>query len=49
MKIAYKIISMGVVFLTIFPTIASGGQYKITQVYEGDRVRAEGYDAHCLP
>jgi hypothetical protein len=49
MKRSYKIIPLLVSFFIIFPAVASGGQYKITRVYEGDRVRAEGYDRHCLP
>jgi len=49
MKRSYKIIPLLVSFFIIFPAVASGGQYKITRVYEGNRVRAEGYDKHCLP
>jgi hypothetical protein len=49
MKRAHKIILLLASFFFIFPAIASGGQYKITRVYEGDTVRAEGYDTHCLP
>jgi hypothetical protein len=49
MKRSYKIILLVVSFFIILPAVASGGQYKITRVYEGDRVRAEGYDRHCLP
>jgi hypothetical protein len=49
MNRVYKIIPVLVTFFIIFPAVASGGQYKITRVYEGDRVRAEGYDTQCLP
>jgi hypothetical protein len=49
MKRACKIIPLLASFFVIIPAVASGGQYKITRVYEGDRVRAEGYDRHCLP
>jgi hypothetical protein len=49
MKRAYKITPLLASIFIIFPAIASGGQYKITRVYEGDTVRAEGYDTHCLP
>lgn len=49
MKRAYKIIPLLAFFFIICPAIASGGQFKITSVYEGDTVRAEGYDTRCLP
>jgi len=49
MKRTCEIIFLLIAFLIIVPTIASGGQFKITRVYDGKTVRAEGYDRHCLP
>ncbi len=49
MKRACEIIFLLIAFLIIVPAIASGGQFKITRVYDGKTVRAEGYDRHCLP
>jgi hypothetical protein len=49
MKKAFKTISQLAALLLLAPAIASGGQFKITRVYDGDMVRAEGYDIHCLP
>ncbi len=49
MKRAFEIIFLFIAILIIVPVIASGGQFKITSVYDGKTVRAEGYDRHCLP
>jgi len=49
MKRTCEIIFLLIAFLIIIPTIASGAQFKITRVYDGKTVRAEGYDRHCLP
>ena len=49
MKRACEIIFLLIAFLIIAPAIASGGQFKITRVYDGKTVRAEGYDRNCLP
>jgi hypothetical protein len=43
-----KIISCLVIFILMNPTISMGGQFKITRVYDGTTVRAEGYDPKCL-
>ncbi len=31
-------------FLILFPSILSAGQFKVTRVYDGDTVKAEGHD-----
>ena len=49
MKKYCKIIPLLAAFLTIIPSFALCGQFKITFVYNGDTVKAEGYDTHCLP
>jgi hypothetical protein len=36
-------------FLVITPSLCSSGQFKITEVYDGNTVRAERYDRQCLP
>jgi hypothetical protein len=36
-------------FLVIMPSVCSSGQFKITKIYDGNTVRAEGYDTRCLP
>jgi hypothetical protein len=43
-----KIISCLVIFILMNPAISMGGQFKITRVYDGTTVRAEGYDPKCL-
>jgi hypothetical protein len=35
--------------LVITPSVCSSGQFKITKIYDGNTVRAEGYDTRCLP
>ena len=35
--------------LSAMPALSLGGQFKITEVYDGNTVRAEGYDTDCLP
>jgi len=48
MKRALKIISCFAALLVMTPAISSGGQFKITRVYDGNTVKAEGYDKQCL-
>jgi len=48
MKRACKIISFLAAFLLLIPAIWAGEQFKITRVYDGSTVRAEGYDPQCL-
>ena len=36
-------------FLVITPSVCLSGQFKITEIYDGNTVRAEGYDRQCLP
>jgi len=43
-----KIVSYLAVFILINPAISMGGQFKITKVYDGTTVKAEGYDTKCL-
>jgi hypothetical protein len=43
-----KIISCLGIFLLTNPAISIGGQFKITRVYDGNTVKAEGYDTQCL-
>jgi hypothetical protein len=47
MKRAFKIISFLAAFLLIIPAVWAGEQFKITRVYDGGTVRAEGYDPQC--
>jgi hypothetical protein len=47
MKRACKIISFLAAFLVIVPGIWADEQFKITRVYDGSTVRAEGYDQQC--
>ncbi|MBW1689894.1 MAG: hypothetical protein JRI71_02675 [Deltaproteobacteria bacterium] len=35
--------------LSALPALCWGGQFKITEIYDGTTVRAEGYDTDCLP
>lgn len=48
MKRARIVLSNLTVFLLLAPAICSGGQFKITRVYNGNTVKAEGYDWECL-
>lgn len=41
---AYKILSIAIAFLFIFPTFSFAGQFKVTHVYDGDTLIAEGHD-----
>jgi micrococcal nuclease len=41
---AYKIFSIAIAFLFIFPTLSLAGQFKVTHVYDGDTLIAEGHD-----
>jgi hypothetical protein len=35
--------------LLLTPSVCLSGQFKITEIYDGTIVRAEGYDRQCLP
>ncbi|MEE9421410.1 MAG: hypothetical protein V3W43_18185 [Desulfatiglandaceae bacterium] len=48
MKRACKIISFLAVFLLTVPAIWADEQFKITRVYDGGTVKAEGYDPQCF-
>ena len=37
------------ILLVLTPSVALSGQFKITHIYDGISVRAEGYDTRCLP
>ena len=41
---AYKILSIAIAFLFIFPTFSFASQFKVTHVYDGDTLIAEGHD-----
>jgi len=48
MNRSLKILSCLVIFILMNPAISIGGQFKITRVYDGTTVKAEGYDPKCL-
>ncbi len=37
------------ILLVLTPSVGLSGQFKITEIYDGNTVRAEGYDTRCLP
>ena len=37
------------ILLVLTPSVGLNGQFKITEIYDGTTVRAEGYDTQCLP
>jgi len=37
------------ILLVLTPSVGLSGQFKITEIYDGTTVRAEGYDRQCLP
>jgi hypothetical protein len=37
------------ILLVLTPSVGLSGQFKITEIYDGNTVRAEGYDRQCLP
>jgi len=41
---AYKIFSIAIAFLLIFPTLSLAGRFTVTHVYDGDTLIAEGHD-----
>jgi hypothetical protein len=47
MKRACTIISFLAIFLLTVPAVWAGEQFKITRVYDGSTVKAEGYDPQC--
>lgn len=49
MKKELAIIVVTMALLPAMPALSSGEQFKITKVYDGNTVRAEGYDTDCLP
>ncbi len=40
----FKIISLLITFLLILPALSLAGQFKVIRVYDGDTLKAEGYD-----
>jgi hypothetical protein len=44
-----EIVAIIMALLFAVPAISLGGQSKITEVYDGTTVKAEGYDINCLP
>ena len=44
MKRIFKITFLLVLSLIILPALTFAGQFKVTRVYDGDTVKAEGYD-----
>ena len=44
MQNALKLISFLATFLLIFPAVSFAGQFKVTRVFDGDTVKAEGHD-----
>jgi hypothetical protein len=49
MNKSLEIVAIIMALLFAVPAISSGGQFKITEVYDGTTMRAEGYDIDCLP
>jgi hypothetical protein len=46
----YRTIAIfAIILFSVLPTLCWAVQFKITEVYDGTTVRAEGYDADCLP
>jgi len=43
-KAAFKTILFLIVLIFVLPTISFAGQFKVTRVYDGDTVKAEGHD-----
>jgi hypothetical protein len=37
------------ILLVLTPSVALSSQFKITEIYDANTVRAEGYDRQCLP
>lgn len=44
MKNKRKICLPIIFFLLLLPTLSLGGEFKVTRVYDGDTVKAEGHD-----
>jgi micrococcal nuclease len=44
MKRIYEVISLLIAFLLTLPTISLADQFKVTRVYDGDTIMAEGHD-----
>ena len=40
----HKIISLLVSLVFILPTLSFAGEFKVTRVYDGDTIKAEGHD-----
>jgi hypothetical protein len=37
------------ILLVVTPSVCLSDQFKITEIYDGNTVRAERYDTQCLP
>ena len=44
MKNQFKITLSLILLLLLLPTLSLAGQFKVTRVYDGDTIKAEGYD-----
>ena len=44
MKRVYRITPILILFLLALPTISLAGQFKVTRIYDGDTIKAEGHD-----
>lgn len=44
MNRVYRITPILILFLLALPTISLAGQFKVTRVYDGDTIKAEGHD-----
>jgi len=48
MNRSLKVLSCLAIFILMNPAISMGDQFKITRVYDGKTLKAEGYDPKCL-
>ncbi|HUU40716.1 MAG TPA: thermonuclease family protein [Desulfatiglandales bacterium] len=44
LKLKHIIISLFITFVLALPTYSPAGQFKVTMVYDGDTIKAEGHD-----
>ena len=44
MKLKNRIITILIICLLVFPTLSLAGRFKVTKVYDGDTIMAEGHD-----
>jgi endonuclease YncB( thermonuclease family) len=42
--VSFRIVLFLIPFLFIFPSLSLAGQFKVTRVYDGDTIKAKGYD-----